>query len=167
MKLSRRKLLIRSGGMVTAACVPMALGRTGAFAANMPDTSTSEGATVTAVSQVGVQVAGRDGAIRTEGFPEAWVVKIGDRVGLEPTLAGEAVEIRAFPMVHWTTRVLGPAEVTPGAKLPSDPSLVVDPAAIIVGRPPSPGQAASVRLSIVDRGTGTGPGPDRVISARW
>lgn len=143
----------------------MALGSAEAFAARLQGEPTSQDAVVVAVSQAGVEVDGRSGILNPEGFPEGWVVNVGDRVALEPTLTRGTGEICVFPRAHWSTRTLTAAEVTRGAALPSDPSLIVDPAAAIDGQAPGAGKAASIRLCIADRSAG--PGPDRIICARW
>jgi hypothetical protein len=164
MTISRKSFIVRSGSLIAAAGAPFALSPDRLLAAVSDSAESGEGVTsITAVSASGVRVANREGLVPTDGFPDGWIVEVGDHVAVlsDPS----STEVRAFPVAHWVDRVIEPAQLSPGALIAEDRSLKLGEGAVLVGDPQTVGVAKPAHLCLVDRDTG--PGPERVISVRW
>jgi hypothetical protein len=166
VRLSRRRFLMRSGGLAAAFSGSFALSPRGVVAAvtsSAPHNPVSVGSVVAA----GITPAGGTGIIPTEGFPARWNVLVGDHVVLAPSLEDPEDGVRALPVAHWTDRTLVPAELAPGSMLPGQngaaPAEFQNGTVLPVG--PRPTGEVPANVCVVDRDPA--PGPDRVIAVRW
>lgn len=163
MRLSRRRFVLRSGGLLAAVSAPFALSPSRVMGA-LNSSSAVEGMKSVVSSMPGrVRVAGVDGLIRTDGFPGGWEVAVGDRVAV---LADGSSGLTAFPAVHWQPEIIDSRELAPGATFGGNSSFRLDAAAVLANVPES--DAAGPRaanICVVDRDSRQGP--DRVISIRW